>query len=93
MPNIRTKICSDYDEEGPMGAKEAGEGSTAPVGSAIGNAINYATGLVIRELPITPEKLWRAMREHERTGKTEFGAEDLPEKFAKMPPLPKRYNV
>ena len=39
-----------------MGAKEAGEGSTAPVGSAIGNAINYATGLVIKELPITPEK-------------------------------------
>ena len=93
MPNIRTKICSEYDEEGPMGAKEAGEGSTAPVGSAIGNAINYATGLVIKELPITPEKLWRALREHERTGKIEFGAEDLPEKFAKMPPLPQRYNV
>ncbi|MEI3169134.1 MAG: hypothetical protein V8S58_15240 [Lachnospiraceae bacterium] len=48
---------------------------------------------MIKELPITPEKLWRALREHERTGKTEFGAEDLPEKFAKMPPLPQRYNV
>ena len=73
-----------------MGAKEAGEGSTAPVGSAIGNAINYATGLVLKELPITPEKLWRALREHERTARVEFGAEDLPEKFANMPPLPER---
>lgn len=88
MPHIKTIICSEADPEGPMGAKEAGEGSTAPVGSAIGNAINYATGLTLRELPITPEKLWRALKEHEKTGKTCFGAEDLPEKFAAMPPLP-----
>lgn len=90
MPHIKTIICSEADSEGPMGAKEAGEGSTAPVGSAIGNAINYATGLTLRELPITPEKLWRALKEHEKTGKTCFGAEDLPEKFAAMPPLPQR---
>lgn len=90
MPHIKTIICSEVDPEGPMGAKEAGEGSTAPVGSAIGNAINYATGLTLRELPITPEKLWRALKEHEKTGKTCFGAEDLPEKFAAMPPLPQR---
>ena len=90
MPKIKTFICSEYDPEGPLGAKEAGEGSTAPVGSAIGNAINYATGLTLKELPITPEKLWRALQEHKRTGKTEFGAEDLPEKFANMPPLPER---
>ena len=73
-----------------MGAKEAGEGSTAPVGSAIGNAINYATGLTMKELPITPEKLWWALRENEKTGRKEFGAEDLPDKFANMPPLPQR---
>ena len=72
----------------PMPASRPG--STAPVGSAIGNAVNYATGLTLRELPITPERLWRALREHERTGKTEFGAEDLPQKFASMPPLPER---
>ena len=90
MPHIKTIICSEVDPEGPMGAKEAGEGSTAPVGSAIGNAINYATGLTLRKLPITPEKLWRALKEHEKTGKTCFGAEDLPEKFAAMPPLPQR---
>lgn len=90
MPHIKTIICSEVDPEGPMGAKEAGEGSTAPVGSAIGNAINYATGLTLRELPITPEKLWRALKEHEKTGKTCFGAEELPEKFAAMPPLPQR---
>ncbi|MGI6721640.1 MAG: xanthine dehydrogenase family protein molybdopterin-binding subunit [Anaerovoracaceae bacterium] len=94
MPKIKTILCGTPDAEGPLGAKEAGEGSTAPVGSAIGNAINYATGLVIKELPITPEKLWRAIKAHEADpSKVEFGAEGLEEKFANMPPLPKRYNV
>ena len=90
MPPIKTIICSEADPEGPMGAKEAGEGSTAPVGSAIGNAVNYATGLTLRELPITPERIWRALKERERTGKTAFGAEDLRDKFNNMPPLPER---
>ena len=88
MPHMKTIICSEQDPEGPMGAKEAGEGSTAPVGSAIANAIMYATGITLRELPITPERLWRMLREHEKTGKSAFGAEDLPDKFANMPPLP-----
>ena len=90
MPPIKTIICSEADPEGPMGAKEAGEGSTAPVGSAIGNAVNYATGLTLRELPITPERIWRALKERERTGKTAFGAEDQRDKFNNMPPLPER---
>ena len=54
MPPIRTIISGEPDPAGPMGAKEAGEGSTAPVGPAIGSAINAATGLTLRELPITP---------------------------------------
>lgn len=63
MPRIRTITCGKPDEEGPFGAKEAGEGSTPPVAPAIVNAINRATGLKFHELPITPEKLWRAVKE------------------------------
>jgi len=63
MPQIQTIICGEPDEEGPFGAKEAGEGSTAPVGPAIVNAINRATGLKFHDLPVTPEKVWRAIKE------------------------------
>jgi len=63
MPQIQSIICGEPDEEGPFGAKEAGEGSTAPVGPAIVNAINRATGLKFHDLPVTPEKVWRAIKE------------------------------
>ena len=63
MPNIRTILCGEPDADGPFGAKEAGEGGTAPVAPAIVNAIDRATGLKFRELPVTPEKIWRALRE------------------------------
>lgn len=63
MPNIQTIICGEPDAEGPFGAKEAGEGSTAPVTPAIISAINRATGLKFNELPVTPEKIWRALKE------------------------------
>lgn len=89
MPKMEVFICSKPDPEGPMGAKEAGEGSTAPVGSAIANAISYATGVTLRELPLTPERVWRALQAKKKGAKA-FGAEDLPEKFAEMPPLPDR---
>jgi CO/xanthine dehydrogenase Mo-binding subunit len=40
-----------------------GEGTTAPVPAAIGNAVFDAIGVRIRELPITPERVLRALRE------------------------------
>jgi CO/xanthine dehydrogenase Mo-binding subunit len=47
------------------GAKGAGEGSLVPVSPAIGNALARLTGVRIRELPLTPERVWRALREHQ----------------------------
>ncbi len=41
----------------PMGAKGAGEIGIVGVAAAIANAIYHATGIRIRELPITPDKL------------------------------------
>lgn len=49
------------DPEGPFGAKEAGEGSGTPTLAAIANAIYDASGVRFTELPITPEKIYRAM--------------------------------
>lgn len=65
MPRIQPIICGDPDPEGPFGAKECGEGSTAPVAPAIVNAISKATGLKFDSLPVTPEKIWRACRERD----------------------------
>lgn len=92
MPHIKTIICGGPDPEGPMGAKEAGEGSTAPVGPAIGIAINRATGLKFHSLPITPEKIWRALKENKETGKTHFGDEGLEEKFVAMPAIKNKHH-
>ncbi|HWQ80396.1 MAG TPA: molybdopterin cofactor-binding domain-containing protein [Anaerovoracaceae bacterium] len=87
MPKIKSIICGGPDPEGPMGAKEAGEGSTAPVGPAIGTAINRATGMKFHSLPVSPETIWRGLREKEATGKDHFGDEGLAEKFDAMPEI------
>jgi CO/xanthine dehydrogenase Mo-binding subunit len=63
MPKMKTIFCGPDDPDGPFGAKEVGEGSTAPVAPTIVNAVNKATGLHITEIPITPEKIWRALKE------------------------------
>ena len=50
------------DPEGPFGAKEAGEGAGNPVIAAIANAIADAVGCRSKELPMTPEKIYLAIR-------------------------------
>ncbi len=62
-PAIDSTIVDGYEPNGPFGAKEIGEGSTLPVLGAVANAIADATGIRIHELPITPEKILRAIRE------------------------------
>ena len=51
------------DPEGPFGAKEAGEGAGNPVIAAIANAIADAVGYRFKDLPMTPEKIYLAIRE------------------------------
>jgi 4-hydroxybenzoyl-CoA reductase subunit alpha len=62
MPRLHTTVVPSYEPRGPFGAKEIGEGATLPVLGAIANAIADAIGVHIKELPITPEKVLRAMR-------------------------------
>lgn len=47
---------------GPHGAKGVAEGSIIPVAPAIANALAAATGVRIKDLPLTPERVWRALR-------------------------------
>jgi len=59
---LRCLFVENADGAGPFGAKGAGEGSLIPVSPAIGNALARLTGLRLRELPLTPERVWRALR-------------------------------
>lgn len=63
VPEIDSTIVDSYEPAGPFGAKEVGEGATLPILGAIANAIEDAVGVRIKELPISPEKILRAIKE------------------------------
>jgi 4-hydroxybenzoyl-CoA reductase subunit alpha len=69
MPETEILEIDTYEPEGPFGAKEAGEGLTNPTAGAIANAVYNAVGVRITDLPITPEKVLRALKEKEKRGK------------------------
>lgn len=68
MPPVDVFIVESDDKEGPFGAKEAGEGPLLPILPSVGNAIYDAIGVRMRELPITPANLLRAI-EAKKKGK------------------------
>ena len=55
-------LIENRNGPGPFGAKGMGEGSLLPVASAIANAVSNAVGVRIYDLPLTPPKVWRALR-------------------------------
>jgi len=60
-PVIETMLVETNDPEGPYGAKEAGQGPLLPVVPAVANALYDAVGVRIDEIPITPDKVLRAL--------------------------------
>jgi CO/xanthine dehydrogenase Mo-binding subunit len=79
MPEIDTILVEDPDPNCPFGAKEAGQGPLLPVMPAVANAIFDAVGVRIDEVPITPEKILRAL-ELKAAGKNpRVGPERFPE--------------
>jgi 4-hydroxybenzoyl-CoA reductase alpha subunit len=66
MPVVHTSLIESLDPEGPFGAKEAGQGPLLPVIPAIANAVYNALGVRIDEIPITPEKVLRALAQPSR---------------------------
>jgi CO/xanthine dehydrogenase Mo-binding subunit len=66
--SFRPIIVEVPHETGPFGAKGVGETGTLTVSAAIANAIEDAVGVRIRDLPITPEKILRALAEKNGAG-------------------------
>jgi carbon-monoxide dehydrogenase large subunit len=61
LPPLRTILVETHGGPGPFGAKMAGETSTAGVAPAIANAVAAACGARITSLPITAERIYRAL--------------------------------
>jgi 4-hydroxybenzoyl-CoA reductase subunit alpha len=61
MPDVVVDLVEAPDPRGPFGAKEVGQGPLLPVMPALANAVYDAVGVRIDEVPITPEKVVKAL--------------------------------
>jgi 4-hydroxybenzoyl-CoA reductase subunit alpha len=91
MPPVETYLIEDPDPRGPFGAKEVGQGPLLPVMPALANAVFDAVGVRIDEVPITPEKVCRALDLKSRgavprVGPSRFPKVDWPEPLLVPPP-------
>ena len=66
MPDVLTYLIEDPDPNGPFGAKEVGQGPLLPIPPAVANAVYDAVGVRIDEVPITPDKVVRALASPDR---------------------------
>ena len=62
LPPIETVLVEIPAPDGPFGAKGVGEAPVVATAAAVANAVAAATGTRLRELPMTPERVWRALR-------------------------------
>ncbi len=91
MPQVDVEIIENPDLIGPFGAKEVGQGPMLPVMPAIANAVYDAVGVRIDELPITPDKVLKALMlkaggREPRIGPKSFPKIDWPEPIFVLPP-------
>ncbi len=67
IPPIETIVLEIPSQSGPHGVRGVGEPPVIPVAAAVANAIRDATGARLTELPITPERLHRALAARQPT--------------------------
>src|SRR5438094_982071 len=79
MCDIVTYVVEDPDPNGPFGAKECGQGPLLPLPPAVANAVYDAVGVRIDEVPITPEKVFKALRRKEKGEEPRFGPTQFPD--------------
>src|SRR5258705_4371092 len=78
MCDVKTYLIEDPDPNGPYGAKEVGEGTLLPIPPAVANAVYDAVGVRIDEVPITPEKVLKALREKAKGRDGRYGPDSVP---------------
>ncbi len=83
MPEVETFLVEDPDPNGPFGAKEVGQGPLLPMMPAVANAVYDALGVRVDEIPVSPEKVLRALAAKDRR----YGPKGFP--VIPMPPVTK----
>jgi 4-hydroxybenzoyl-CoA reductase subunit alpha len=78
MCDVKTYLIEDPDPNGPFGAKEVGQGPLLPVPPAVANAVYNAVGVRVDEVPITPEKVLKALREKSKGRDGRYGPDSIP---------------
>jgi len=91
MPEVDVALIEDPDPNCPFGAKEVGQGPLLPVMPAVANAIFDAVGVRIDEIPITPDKVLRALElknagKNPRIGPEQFPSVPYPKPTFVLPP-------
>ncbi len=88
MPRVHAYLVETIDPGGPLGAKEAGQGPLLPVVPALVNAVYDAVGVRIDEVPITPDKVLRALDLKAKGREPRLGPKAMPEL-----PFPQPFRV
>ena len=79
MCDVVTYLIEDPDPNGPFGAKEVGQGPLLPVMPAVANAVYDAVGVRVDEIPVTPEKVLKALRRKAKGEEGRVGPSSFPE--------------
>ena len=79
MPDVETILVETIDPEGPYGAKEVGQGPLLPVIPAVASAVHDALGVWVDEVPVTPDKILRALDAKARGREGRFGPTSFPQ--------------
>lgn len=79
MPEVEVALIEEPDPNCPYGAKEVGQGPLLPVMPALANAVYDAVGVRIDEIPITPDKILRALEKKAKGEAPRVGPESFPE--------------
>jgi CO/xanthine dehydrogenase Mo-binding subunit len=91
MPEVDTFLVETVDLEGPYGAKEVGQGPLLPVIPAVASAVHDALGVWIDEVPITPDKIMRALDAKAKGREGRYGPKNFPQisypTIVKVPPF------
>jgi len=79
MCDVITYLIENPDSSGPFGAKEVGQGPLLPVMPAVANAVYDAVGVRVDEIPVTPEKVLKALKRKAKGEEPRFGPSTFPE--------------
>jgi hypothetical protein len=79
MPEIFTELIEHPDPNGPFGAKEVGQGPLLPIMPAVANAVFDAVGVRVDEVPITPEKILKALQAKAAGRPARYGPASFPD--------------